>query len=446
MRPLSIYTAKGRRGTLKRGSKNSISSKARAKARAKSARATRARRVALLRSTPYANAKKIENLKREVRKNSSARVGKLNYETVVSHNFMQDDENRMFNNGPIYFCITDPHHGQAQNPICRSLHSPEGITQPQRIDHFTLPIDGRVNPVDGEGYEESLLGIECLSNEKIPRCVPNAKGIFIKWVDLQFEFRGWAQNAKIRIDIIRQKRRPYLTDVANMEKNCLPYRFNEMGHIAEFCPNHIDRKDFEVLKTKHVKWDTLPDFWSVGPNQMLSYGETTDYGMVRDNNDLGDYTLKLKDDERARIERMNEYRLQPKKHCRMRVPLNTWIKPIVPVPHDDIFHHEHPDEFEWYNGDYGRPTTLSNTGANIAMADLKGIYNMYNLTPTKRVFCMISVDCHQMGLRPLTNEESPQLDTYLKCNIVKTTCYKDSEGNQRYAVPTQGLGVGAQDP
>ena len=146
--------------------------------------------------------------------------------------------------------------------------------------------------------------------------------------------------------------------------------------------------------------------------------------------DAGEHNENKHDFEKAAL--LNLAFRAPAKYCRMRIPLNMYVNPMTKA--DDAYADVQSEfdnrYFKWWtdrdNGD------SSFTGFD--KMKNKGLYNMFNQYPRSRVFVMISCDVGPLTqLFPQINadNEAYQLDTNLKVDMIKTTCWRDHTGTKR---------------
>jgi len=83
--------------------------------------------------------------------------------------------------------------------------------------------------------------------------VPNGPKLFIENVQLKFEFYGFVDSTRIRVDIVRQKKidKQYWNP-HDGTMNYMPNNLHGFEHLAGFTSREIDRSTFEVLQTKHL--------------------------------------------------------------------------------------------------------------------------------------------------------------------------------------------------
>lgn len=81
-------------------------------------------------------------------------------------------------------------------------------------------------------------------------------------VEFQFKFHGFLSATRVRIDFIRQRR--IATDPwnPNKEKQFLPHTMDGFKRIAGFDPNEIDKKCFQIIKTKYL-YINSDNRWSI---------------------------------------------------------------------------------------------------------------------------------------------------------------------------------------
>ena len=82
----------------------------------------------------------------------------------------------------------------------------------------------------------------------------NGPRLWCRYVKLDFHFKGFVHDTRIRIDVIRQKKIAKgdawrMSEASNM---IFPYNASNFTALAGHTPYRIDTRMFQVLKTKHV--------------------------------------------------------------------------------------------------------------------------------------------------------------------------------------------------
>ena len=88
--------------------------------------------------------------------------------------------------------------------------------------------------------------------------IPNGPVLFAKYVKLDFRFSGFLHNCRIRIDVFRQKSmaRSDAWNPHTASSGIFPLNAKEFQRLAGWTMNSIDRKQFQVMQTKHVYFNS----------------------------------------------------------------------------------------------------------------------------------------------------------------------------------------------
>lgn len=76
--------------------------------------------------------------------------------------------------------------------------------------------------------------------------------VYLTGVKLEFEVKGFCDNTRVRIDIIRQKKLGTPFFIPQSTGNFLPHRLDKLKGIAGFHPNELNREFFEVMATRKL--------------------------------------------------------------------------------------------------------------------------------------------------------------------------------------------------
>jgi hypothetical protein len=193
---------------------------------------------------------------------------------------------------------------------------------------------------------------------------------FLKYVKLEFEFKGFVDDTHVRIDIVRQKRignTDWFNDRITVRSNTLPYGVKKFENLAGFTQEHIDPKAWQVLKTRKLYFN------SKGVSSLLD-------------NANEDYPT---------VESTTSY----VKRCAITVPFNRMLKPLD-------------------KGGYGESYGSTDHYMNTQNDDTKGMFSWWNQAPTHNVFCLISCsDQSELG-STITGDA-------IDCKIHRTDVWRD---------------------
>jgi len=125
---------------------------------------------------------------------------------------------------------------------------------------------------------------------------------FLEAVDLQFEFKGFVDNTRITIHVIRQKKLAATFYNQSDTDNYLPETLPNLTKIAGFSPYEIDRKTFQVIAERKIF--------------MNSKGAANVADTAQDRNTSDPTTTSVK-------------------YAHIRVPFKKELKPINPDTYDE---------------------------------------------------------------------------------------------------------------
>jgi hypothetical protein len=116
-----------------------------------------------------------------------------------------------------------------------------------------------VHKIDGsefDMFDQNTMYSSVTHREKKNK--PNGPTLKLEWVSFQFRFHAFAADTRVRIDIVRRKR--LAVDYWNQNKhaNFLPNTLPQFNHICGYHPNMIQRKDYDIIKTKFLYLNSAP--------------------------------------------------------------------------------------------------------------------------------------------------------------------------------------------
>lgn len=194
---------------------------------------------------------------------------------------------------------------------------------------------------------------------------------FLKYVKMEFEFKGFVDDTHVRIDIVRQKRmgtQDWFQDFqGSVRDNTLPYCLKKFQHLAGFTQERIDPKAWQVLKTRKLYFN------SKGVSSLLDHANE-------------DYPT---------VESTTSY----VKRCAITVPFNRMLKPL---------------DKGGYGENYGQTDQYMSTNGD----NTQGMFSWWNQAPTHNVFCIISCSDQSALGATLTGDA-------ISCKIHRTSVWRD---------------------
>jgi len=326
---MSYVRRTNRNASVRRSTAPATYRASRATAYTRTSQAARTRAVARARAAPTRGPSVINNMLRASANANAIKKLQFNQWGRIQSQVSQSSEALVVHRDhPVLFHVNNPvvnHHGPYLWTLGATLGEP--VPSNSSFDLYQGNTDHDFNDLDD-------------------RVKVNGPTLKLLWATYQFKFEGFAQDCRIRVDFIRQKK--MVTDFynQNIAKNFLPDTLDGFKGIAGFSPNEIDKSKFQVLKTKYL------------------------YINAASSSNIVDTA-----EDRATTEATTA----PTKFCKVSLKLNKILKQIVPSQSESSGgdnsgegrpQTEHPHHSSWC---YDNQHPLSNVWCLISCDDTRGL-------------------------------------------------------------------------
>jgi len=227
--------------------------------------------------------------------------------------------------------------------------------------------------------------------------VANGPKLKLLYADFQFRFSGYVPDTRIRIDVVRQKRSTsdiyaHWSGIPLSLAQFLPYTFPGFKQLAGFHPNEIDRKTFEVIKTKHLYMN------SHGMSSVVDHAiDAINTGTSGAQADVSHDTVHAT--------------TPPVKYYHMRLNLNKIVKQLIP----SLSEHSGVDT---QAGNALEQENNENFQANHSN------YKWSNLHPLSNIWVLISCDDHR-SLADIIPLQGAAANGRVQVDVIRKMCWRD---------------------